>query len=113
MPAARRVTRIRGSLQEAVELAVAEMSWLRPSDQAMVALAVKYASEIDKAGDDQRAIGYIGQMLVGVLRSLGGAPAERKALDAEGAVRGKLAELRKARERRPPVVDSSTEGVDT
>jgi hypothetical protein len=112
MPATRKITRIRGSMQEAVEQSVADMSWLKVSDQALVALAVKYAGEIDKAGDDQRAIGYLGQQLMGALRSLGGMPAERKALDAEGAVRGRLAELRKARERRPPVVDSSTEGVD-
>jgi hypothetical protein len=111
-PGPKRVTRIRGSMQEAVELAVADMHWLKPSDQALVALAVKYAGEIDKAGDDQRAIGYLGQQLMGALRSLGGMPAERKALDIEGAVGGRLAELRKARQRRPPAVDSSAAGVD-
>jgi hypothetical protein len=99
-------------MQKAVEDATAAMTWLRPSDQAMVALAVKYAGEIDKAGDDQRAIGYLGQNLMGALRALGGAPAERKALDVEGAVSGRLAELRAARERRPKVVDSPVEGVD-
>jgi hypothetical protein len=100
-------------LQESVEAAVAAMSWLKESDQAMVALAVKYAAEIDKAGDDQRAIGYLGQNLMGALRSLGGSPAERKALDAEGVVGGHLAELRAARQRRAAAVDSSGAGSDT
>lgn len=110
--AQRRVTRIRGSLQKSVEQATAAMTWLKPSDQALVALAVTYAAEIDKAGDDLRAIGYLGQNLMGALRALGGAPAERKALDIEGAVSGRLAELRAARERRTPVVDSPASGVD-
>jgi len=112
MAATRRVARIRGSMQEAVEQATAAMTWLRLSDQAMVALAVTYAREIDKAGDDQRAIGYLGQNLMGALRALGGAPAERRALDVEGAVGGRLAELRAHRERRSSAVDSPTSGVD-
>ena len=108
MPAARRVARIRGSMQEAVELALADMHWLKPSDGALKALALRYAGEIDKAGDDQRAIGYLGQQLMAALRALG----ERKIFDAEGAVGGRLAELRKARERRSPVVDAPAAGVD-
>lgn len=112
MPAARRVARIRGSMQEAVELALADMHWLKPSDGALKALALRYAGEIDKAGDDQRAIGYLGQQLMAALRALGGTPAERKIFDAEGAVGGRLAELRKARERRSPVVDAPAAGVD-
>src|SRR5258706_16165258 len=99
MASPRRVTRIRGSMQESVEQATAAMTWLKPSDQGMVALAITYAAEIDKAGDDLRAIGYLGQNLMGTLRALGGAPAERKALDVEGAGGGRLAQLRAARTR--------------
>lgn len=112
MTAPQKVTRIRGLLQESVEAAVAEMAWLKPSDQAMVALAVRYAAEIDKVGDDQRAFGYLGQNLMAVLRSLGGAPAERKVLDVEGVIGGHLAELRAARERRASTVDAAASGVD-
>lgn len=113
MAAARKLTRIRGSMQESVEQAVAAMSWLKDSDQAVVALAIKYAGEIDKAGDDQRAVGYLGQQLMGALRSLGGMPAERKALDVEGAVGGRLAELRAARKRGAAAVDPAGEGADS
>jgi hypothetical protein len=94
-------------MQDSVEKATAAMTWLKPSDQGLVALAVTYAAEIDKAGDDLRAIGYLGQNLMGALRALGGAPAERKALDAEGAVGGRLAGLRAARARAGRVGDSS------
>ena len=80
----------------AVEAAVAAMAWLTASDGAMVALALDYARRIDAATDDKSA-GYLGQNLSGVLRALGGAPAERKALGVEEQVRGKLAELRAAR----------------
>jgi hypothetical protein len=96
MSAPRNVTRIRGLLQESVEEAVAAMTWLESSDQAMVALAIKYAAEIDKAGDDQRAVGYLGQNLMGALRSLGGTPSERAALRADKPVGSRLAQLRDA-----------------
>ncbi|RZU32705.1 terminase small subunit [Blastococcus saxobsidens] len=77
----------------AVRAAVDAMPWLGPADQAMVALALDYARRIDAAEDD-KAAGYLGQNLSGVLRALGGAPAERKALGVEEQVAGKLAALR-------------------
>jgi len=77
----------------AVRAAVEAMPWLGPADQGMVALALDYARRIDAAADD-KAAGYLGQNLSGVLRALGGAPAERKALGVEEQVAGKLAALR-------------------
>ena len=107
------VRRIKGPMEDSVDAAIAQMTWLKPSDYAMVTLALTYAQGIDKAGDDGRQIGYLGQQLHGVLRSLGGSPAERKALNIEGRPDGKLAELREARaarQRRAPIVDSSPSG---
>jgi hypothetical protein len=81
---------------EAVQGAVDAMVWLTPADAGMVALALQYARMIDDA-DDTKAAAYCGQGLSGVLRALGGAPAERKALGVEDKVAGKLAALRAAR----------------
>ncbi|MDP9417231.1 MAG: hypothetical protein M3P48_05220, partial [Actinomycetota bacterium] len=72
----------------AVTAALGAMTWLGPADQGMVALALDYARRIDAAQDD-KAAGYLGQNLSGVLRALGGAPAERKALGVEEQVAGK------------------------
>ena len=80
----------------AVTAAVEAMTWVSPADQAMVALALDYARRLDAAEDD-KAAGYLGQNLSGVLRALGGAPAERKALGVEEQVAGKLAALRNRR----------------
>ncbi len=80
----------------AVTAAVGAMPWLGAADQGMVALALEYARRIDAAEDD-KAAGYLGQNLSGVLRALGGAPAERKALGVEEQVAGKLAALRAGR----------------
>ena len=87
------------SMLESVRAAVGAMTWLKLSDGAMVTLALKYAEQIDvaTAAEDTRAVGYCGQQLHGVLRSLGGSPAERKALNIEVEANGKLAELREAR----------------
>jgi len=93
----RNVRRIRGDVESSVDAAIAQMHWLKPSDYAMVTLALKYAQQMDSAHDDARAVGYLGQQLHAVLRSLGGSPAERKALNLEGASDGKLRELRAAR----------------
>ena len=86
------------SLEESVRAAVAQMSWLRPSDGAAVDLAVTYAAAIDAAlaggGQDGTKALFLGPHLLVVLRSLGGTPAERKALAVEEAVGGKLAKLR-------------------
>lgn len=83
-------------MQEAVEQAIEAMTWLEPSDQGMVALALKYAAEIDTAADDLRSVGYLGQQLSVALRSLGGAPAERAALRSDKPVGSRLAQLRDA-----------------
>jgi len=80
----------------AVTAAVEAMTWLQPSDLALVALALEYARTIDDAAD-VKTVGWVGPHLANVLRALGGAPAERKALGIEEPVRGKLAELRAAR----------------
>lgn len=113
-------------LVSVVRDAAAQMTWLTPTDQALVALALRYAQTIEDAhllaerlatldvsdrtqsifkrvealeamADAQKAIGWIGPHLANALKSLGGAPAERKALGVEEVVRGRLAELRAAR----------------
>jgi len=91
------------SLIESVAGAVQAMHWLTESDQAMVDLAIRYAQRIEEAaaeGGDQsfKMVGWLGPHLANTLKSLGGAPAERKALGVERAVKGRLAELRAARE---------------
>jgi hypothetical protein len=91
------------SLVESVTDAVKAMHWLTESDQAMVDLAIRYAQRIEEAateGGDQsfKMVGWLGPHLANTLKSLGGAPAERKALGVERAVKGRLAELRAARE---------------
>lgn len=89
-------------LRGSVEGSVAQMSWLKPTDQAAVDLALAYAGRIDEAlasgdGVEVTKALYLGPHLLNTLRALGGAPAERKALGAEEAVGGKLAQLRAVR----------------
>lgn len=84
-------------LTAAVGAAIDGMTWLLPSDRGLVELALEYARRID-AATDEKTVGWLGPHLGNVLRSLGGAPADRKALGVEDAVRGKLAELRAARQ---------------
>lgn len=91
------------SLVESVTQATAAMHWLEPSDQAMVDLAIRYAKRIEEAaaeGGDQsfKMVGWLGPHLANTLKALGGAPADRKALGVERAVKGRLAELRAARD---------------
>ena len=108
MPLPQNVRRIRGDMEASVDAAIAQMTWLKPSDYAMVTLALKYAQQMDNAVDDSRAVGYIGQQLHAVLRSLGGSPQERRSLNIEGEANGKLAELRAARAAR----GGGAKGVD-
>jgi hypothetical protein len=80
------------------------MTWLAPTDQAAVDLALAYAERIDEAlagGDGYEVTKalYLGPHLLNTLRALGGAPAERKALGAEQEVSGKLAQLRSVAKR--------------
>ena len=86
-----------GSMLDAVRGAVAVMSWLEPSDEAAVQLALQYAVMIDTAEDQAKVLGWHGPHLLNTLRSLGGTPTERRALGIEERVGGKLAELRAIR----------------
>jgi hypothetical protein len=91
------------SLVDSVSSAVRSMHWLGDSDQAMVDLAVRYAQQIEDAAEQGgdvafKMVGWLGPHLANTLKSLGGAPAERKALGVDKAVKGRLAELRAARE---------------
>jgi hypothetical protein len=100
------------------------MNWLTPSDQALKALALRAATEIEEAVDRTRAlrdlqrdaagdeslhkrlkaleamcdvtktVGWLGQQLQGYLRDLGGTPAARKAMQADKPIGGRLAKLR-------------------
>lgn len=88
-----------GALTKSVKGSVAKMSWLADTDRAAVDLAVTYAERIDEAlatgeGQEVTKALYLGPHLLNTLRALGGTPAERKALGAEEAVGGKLAQLR-------------------
>lgn len=93
------------SLVDSVTSATSAMHWLGDSDRAMVDLAIRYAQRIEEAaaegGDVSfKMVGWLGPHLANTLKSLGGAPAERKALGVEKAVKGRLAELRAARDER-------------
>lgn len=111
-------------LRDAVKGAVDAMTWLKPSDQALKALALRQAEEIEKAIDraeelDQamrdaagdrdvykrlqkleamcdvtKTVGWLGPQLQGVLRDLGGTPAARAAMKADKPIGGRLAQLR-------------------
>ena len=87
------------SLQESVQAAVSLMGWLKPTDGAAVDLALTYAARIDEALETGEGVEvtkalYLGPHLLNTLRALGGTPAERKAMNVEEAVGGKLAQLR-------------------
>ncbi len=111
-------------LRDAVKAAVDAMDWLGPTDQALKALALRQAEEIEKAidraeeltelrrdlaGDEgalrrlkalesmcevTKTVGWLGPQLQGVLRDLGGTPAARKAMKADKPIGGRLANLR-------------------
>ena len=87
------------TLEKSVTAAVKDMSWLRPSDRAVIDLALAYARRIDLAllegdGPEVTKALYLGPHLLNTLRALGGAPAERRNLYVEEVVGGKLAQLR-------------------
>lgn len=111
-------------LRDAVRKAVDAMDWLTPTDEAMKALALRQAEEIEKAidradeladlrrdlaGDESaykrlknleamcevtKTVGWLGPQLQGVLRDLGGTPAARKAMKGDAPIGGRLAQLR-------------------
>lgn len=101
------------------------MDWLKPSDQALKALALRQAEELEKAiersellgdlrrdaaGDESlykrlqkleamcdvtKTVGWLGPQLQGVLRDLGGTPAARAAMKQDKPIGGRLAQLRR------------------
>jgi hypothetical protein len=113
-------------LRDAVREAVDAMDWLTKTDEALKALALRQAEEIEKAVDRAeeaaailrdsggdpgiykrlqkleaqcdatKAVGWLGVQLQGVLRDLGGAPAARAALKKDKPVGSRLAQLRDA-----------------
>ena len=100
--AARRRKPAPGAMTTAVSGALDAMPWLTPADQALVGLAMLYAEQIDAAIAEspeagRKHAGWVGSHLTNVLRSLGGAPGDRKALEIDGNVKGRLAELRQRR----------------
>lgn len=113
-------------LRDAVKAALSAMDWLGPSDDALKALALRIAEEIEKAIDRAeefgelrrefagdvgaykrlqkleatcdvtKTVGWLGPQLQGVLRDLGGTPAARKAMRPDKPIGGRLAQLRAA-----------------
>lgn len=87
-----------GTLVAEVTAALAEMTWLKPSDRAAKALALKYAGQIDAAakltGPELTKALYLGPHLLNALRALGGTPAERRDLEEGAGVGSNLARLR-------------------
>lgn len=111
-------------LRDAVKGALEEMPWLTKADEAMKALALRQAEEIEKAldraeelaqlrrdlaGDESaykrlqkleamcevtKTVGWLGPQLQGVLRDLGGSPTARKGMKNDKPVGGRLAQLR-------------------
>jgi hypothetical protein len=131
MPPSRRLAAVRATererapdLRDAVKAAVEQMDWLGPTDEAMKALALRQAEEIEKAvdraeeavailrdsgGDPSiykrlqkleamcdvtKTVGWLGVQLQGVLRDLGGAPKGRAELRPDKPVGSRLAALR-------------------
>ena len=93
----------RANLVTSVRRSVRNMAWLDGSDTAAVDLALRYATAIEDAAangtkaEAQKALGWLGPHLLHTLKSLGGTPAERKALGAESEAKGRLAEIRALR----------------
>lgn len=111
-------------LRESVAASLKAMAWLKPSDEAIKALALRLAEQIEEAADRQemlrdlqgeaggdmslhkrlakleamcdvtKLVGWLGPQLQGVLRDLGGTPAARKAMAEESPVGGRLKQLR-------------------
>jgi hypothetical protein len=100
------------------------MGWLKPSDGAIKALALRLAEQIEEAADRAemlrelqaeiggdpvlfkrlqkleamcdvtKLVGWLGPQLQGVLRDLGGTPASRQAMQQDKPIGGRLAQLR-------------------
>lgn len=103
-------------LRRKVADSLESMTWLHQADAAMAELALTYASSIDAAVilADYETLGKLGPQLVTILRSLGGAPPERKSLGVEGgAAHGKLASLRAARQNAASTLDEAETASDS
>src|SRR6266702_3873661 len=86
------------SMEAAVRACCSDMNWLRPSDNAAVELAIKYAKWLDGVPKADYVAKDIGQRLEKILIELGGTPATRLKMFGDAAApNGRLAELRKAR----------------
>ncbi|MBK8640636.1 MAG: hypothetical protein IPN92_21075 [Chromatiaceae bacterium] len=91
------------NLTTSVRRSVKAMYWLEESDSAAVELAIRQAKALDdiqRLGDEEltaKAVGKIGPHLLTTLKSLGGTPAERKALGGERQTKSRLAEIRALR----------------
>lgn len=91
------------NLVTSVRRAVKAMHWLEESDQASVDLAIRFAKDIEAAAESgdlvhtSKVLATAGRELMAVLRSLGGTPAERRALNVERQAKSRLAEIRALR----------------
>lgn len=113
-------------LRESVKAAIDAMTWLDASDNALIAVALRQAEEIETAidraqmlsdlyeeavGDSAmykklqlleakcevaKVVGLIGPQLTVTLRELGGSPGSRKLLKGDKPVGSRLAQLRDA-----------------
>jgi hypothetical protein len=111
-------------LRTSVASALADMTWLKPSDEGIRAIALNIAEQIETArdradeldalwretGGDQgvikrlqkleamcdltKTLGWLGPQLQGVLRDLGGTPQARAAMKQDQPIGGRLAQLR-------------------
>jgi len=91
------------NLVDVLDAAVPAMGWLTEADQPMIALARRYAAEIEAAAasesENQRTkmVGWLGPHLLSTLKAMGGTPEARKALSIDSQAKGRLAELRERR----------------
>ena len=83
----------RADLGLAVRDSIKAMHWLTPADQALSALAVLLADQIEVTDEPMDVSRLTGQLLA-ALRDLGGTPGARSALGPTQQTGGKLAQLR-------------------
>lgn len=91
------------NLVRSLTQALKQMPWLTEADQPAIDLAYKYAWQIQDAQANgttqqaEKALGWLGPHLFGILKELGASPQARKALKAVKEDGGRLAELRNSR----------------
>lgn len=113
-------------LRDAVQASLDGMTWLKPSDDAIKALALRMADEIEAAVDRAeefaalrreliedmsaykrlqkleamcdatKTVGWLGPQLQGVLKELAGTPLSRKAMKEDQPIGGSLGRIRAA-----------------